>query len=180
MTACKSAIILVTASIFAAVLLAGCAGLAPTVTPAPSAPPTISPAPSPIGGSDEAIINLTYTVNEYRVMYEGIPIGPGEVMYGLDVSVNSDKPVSTDWSWFSVEYRQNGTSELRIYPAMTVRDYPETIIGNGSKPATGRVLIVLPEPGPGSYGPVPVYFKPLDEQTGPYYVKSPVRGIIAI
>jgi hypothetical protein len=61
---------------------------------------------------------------------------------------------------------------------MTVRDYPKTTIGNGTQPARGRVLIVLPEPGYGSYGPVPVYFKTLEQQQGPYKVYNPVPGLI--
>ncbi len=98
--------------------------------------------------------------------------------YVLDVTVDSDKPVQTDGTWFTVEYRQNATAPNETYQITTVVDYPETTIGNGSKPATGRLLLVLPSPGDGSYGPVPIYFKPLDKQEGPYKVYSPVRGYI--
>jgi hypothetical protein len=182
MTVVKPAIILIAASIIAAVLMAGCASPTPTplptITPAPSVPPAISPAPTPIGGSDEAIIDFSYSEHQYTVMYEGIPVGPGEVMYGFDVTVNSDKPVPTDSDWFTIEYRRNSTDTIKTYKPMTVRDYPKTTIGNNSKPATGRVLLVLPAPGYGSYGPVPIYFKDLDQQQGPYKVRSPVRGVI--
>lgn len=180
MTANKSIIILIAASIIAAVFLAGCASptptVAPTVTPAPTVPPTISPVPTPATGSEAAAIVFTYNALQYTSTYENIPVNPGEILFGFNVKVDSDKPVSTDPGWFSIEYRQNGTSELKTYKPMTVQDYPKTIIGNGSKPATGRVLIVLPAPGPGSYGPVPVYYKKPEEQSGPYKVLNPVYG----
>jgi hypothetical protein len=179
MTARNSIIILIAALIIAAILVAGCTSPTPvpTSTPSPSVPPTITPAPTP-SGSDKATIDFSYVESQYNIMYEGIPINPGEIMYAFDVKVDSDRPVETDQDWFSIEYRQNGTGTLQTYQPMTVRDYPEKTIGNGSAPATGRVLIVLPAPGPGSYGPVPVYFKPLDQQQGLYKVYSPVRGYI--
>jgi hypothetical protein len=180
MTGAKSAIILIAASIIAAVLFAGCTSPTPTptITPAPTVPPAISPVPTPIGGTNEATIDFSYVEHQYTQMYESIPVYPGEIMYGFDVRVDSDRPVPTDTDWFTVEYRRNGTDTIQTYRPMTVRDYPKTTIGNGSKPATGRVLIVLPAPGPGSYGPVPIYFKPLDQQEGKYKVPGPVRGVI--
>jgi hypothetical protein len=180
MTCVKSVFILIAVSILAAILVTGCTSPSPTpvITPSPTVPPVISPAPTPIGGSDTATIDFSYVLRQYTQMYESIPINADEVMYGFDVTVDSDKPVPTDKSWFAVEYRRNSTSPVEIRLPMTVRDYPTTIIGNGSKPATGRVLIILPAPGPGSYDPVPIYFKELDQQTGPYKVKNPVHGYI--
>jgi len=99
-------------------------------------------------------------------------------MYGFDVTVDSDKPIETDQSWFTIEYRRNATAPLETLQPMTVRDYPSTTIGNGSRPATGRVLIVLPAPSFGSLEPSIIYFKPLAEQNGPYKVTNPVRGYI--
>ena len=178
MTCAKSVIILIAASILAAIILAGCTSptTTPVITPSPTVPPAISPVPTPIGGSDAATIDFSYVMHQYTQMYEGIPVYPGEIMYGFDVTVDSDKPVPTDSGWFAIEYRRNATAPVETLQPMTVRDYPSTTIGNGSKPATGRVLIVLPAPTPGSYDPVPIYFKPLDKQTGPYKVINPVRG----
>jgi hypothetical protein len=180
MTGAKSVIILIAASILAAILFAGCTSPTPTpvITPSPTVPPAISPAPTPIGGSETATIDFSYVEHQYTQMYESIPIGPNEVMYGFDVTVDSDKPVPTDSSWFAIEYRRNATAPVETLLPMTGRDYPSTTTGNGSKPATGRVLIVLPAPGFGSYDPVPIYFKPMDQQKGPYKVSSPVRGYI--
>ncbi|HEY3273104.1 MAG TPA: hypothetical protein VGJ92_05040 [Methanocella sp.] len=180
MTAKKSIIFLIAASILAAILFAGCTSPTPTpvITPSPTVPPAISPVPTPIGGSDTATIDFSYTLRQYTQMYEGIPVYPGEIMYGFDVTVDSDKPVETDQSWFTIEYRRNASAPLETFQPMAVRDYPSTTIGNGSKPATGRVLIVLPAPTFGSFDPVPIYFKPLDQQTGPYKVLNPVRGYI--
>ena len=181
MTANNSLILLIAASIIAAVFLAGCASptATPTVTPAPTAPPSISPAPTPIGGSNEATIDFSYVIHSSGTTFSNLmPAPAGYLYYALDVSVDSDKPVPTDGSWFTVEYRRNGTEPVQTYQITTVIDYPKTTIGNGSKPATGRLLVTLPTPGDGSYGPVPIYFKPLDQQTGPYKVLNPVRGVI--
>ena len=180
MTGTKQALTLIAATVLAAALIAGCTSPAPTpaATPSPAPAPTASPAPTPIGGSDEAHIDFSYTTHEYTQSYEGIPVYPGEIIYGFDVTVDSDKPVKTDPDWFTIEYRRNATDTLKTYKPMTVRDYPTATIGNGSKPATGRVLVALPVPDFGAQGPVPVYFKPLDRQEGPYKVYSPVRGYI--
>jgi hypothetical protein len=181
MKASKSIIIIIAASIIAAVLLAGCASptTTPTVTPAPTVPPTISPVPTPIGGTDEATIDFSYVEHSVGTTFSNLmPAPAGYLYYALDVTVDSDKPVPTDGSWFTVEYRRNGTEPIQTYQITTVIDYPKTTIGNGSKPATGRLLIMLPAPDDGSYGPVPIYFKPLDQQTGPYKVLNPVRGVM--
>jgi hypothetical protein len=181
MTGTKTVIILIAASIIVAVLLAGCTSptSAPSVTPAPSASPTISPAPTLIGGNDEAIIDFSYVSSWYGMSYSNLrPPPEGCQYYVLDVTVDSDKPVQTDGTWFTVEYRRNATEANQTYQITTVVDYPETTIGNGSKPATGRLLLVLPSPGDGSYGPIPIYFKPLDRQEGQYKVYSPVRGYV--
>jgi hypothetical protein len=175
----KSPIILIAASIIAAVLLAGCTS--PTSTPSvtPSVSPTISPAPTLIGGTDEAIIDFSYVTSWTGRSWSNLRSPPeGDEFCVLDVTVDSDKPVQTDGTWFTVEYRPNATAPNETYQITTVIGYPETIIGNGSKPTTGRLLIVLPSPGAGSYGPVPIYFKPLDQQEGRYKVYSPVRGYI--
>jgi hypothetical protein len=180
MTGVKPAIILIMASIIAAVLMAGCTSPTPTPLPtvAPSVPPAISPAPTPIGGSDEAIIDFSYVIHSSGKYFSNlVPAPDGYLYYALDVTVDSDKPVETDGSWFSIEYRRNSTDSLNTYQVATVIDYPKTTIGNGSKPAIGRLLVKPPEPGNGSYGPVPIYFKPLDQQQGPYKVYSPVRGV---
>jgi hypothetical protein len=179
MTGTKTVIILIVASIFVAILMAGCTSPSPTasVTLAPTVPPAISPSPTLIGGNDEAIIDFTYVPHGADKTYSNLlPAPDGYLFFTLDVTVDSDKPVQTDGSWFTVEYRRNGTEPLETYEISTVIGYPETTIGNGSKPATGRLLIVLPEPGDGYYGPVPIYFKPLDQQAGPYKVLNPVRG----
>jgi hypothetical protein len=180
MTGAKSVILLIAASIIVAILVAGCTSPTPTpvITPSPTVPPSISPAPTPIGGNEEATIDFSYVVHQYTQMYESIPVYPGEIMYGFDVTVDSDKPVQTDQSWFTIEYRRNATAPIETLQPMTVRDYPSTTIGNGSKPATGRVLIVLPAPSFGSIEPVPIYSKPLADQKGQYKVLNPVRGYI--
>jgi hypothetical protein len=166
--------------LMAAVLLSGCITPTPTpvVSPSPTVPPAISPAPTQTPGSDRANINFAYIQHEYSQTYEGIPAYSGELVYAFDVTVDSDKPVHTDSSWFTIEYRQNSTAELITYEPMTVIDYPSTTIGNGSGPAKGRVLIALKAPGDGAIGPTPVYFKPMDKQEGPYKVYSKVYGII--
>lgn len=162
-------------------LFSGCTSPTPApATPAPTAsvPPALSPVPPPIGGSDEAHIEFYYTVKQYSQMYEGIPAGPGEHIYAFDVYVDSDKPVKTDGGWFAIEYRKNGTAALDTYPPATVIGYPSRTIGDGSGPAQGRLLVVLPAPGQGAYGPVPVYYKPASEQVGTYKVKVKAYGVI--
>lgn len=147
------------------VLTAGCASPSPG---APSASPT---APA----SDRATINLTYVIHSYGHYYgELLPTGPDELYYSLDVNVTSDRPVPTDGSWFSIVYRPNSAAANQTY-IPTVIGYPATTIGNGTY-ATGRLLVTLPTPGDGAYGPVPVYGKPLDQQAGPYKVYAPVYG----
>jgi hypothetical protein len=181
MTGARPVIILLAASIIAAVLISGCTSPTPTptVTPSPSVPPTISPAPTPIGGSDAATIDFSYVIHSAGTTFSNLlPAPDGYLYYALDVTVDSDKPVPTDGSWFTVEYRRNGSDAINTYQITTVIDYPKTTIGNGSKPATGRLLVTLPTPGDGSYGPVPIYFKPLDQQGGPYKVLYPVRGVM--
>ncbi len=178
----KLIFILIAAVIAAAVFLAGCTTPTPTPSvspsPSPTVPPAISAAPTQTPGSDRADIDFTYSQHEYSQSYEGIPAGPGEIIYAFDVTVNSDKPVYTDGTWFTIEYQQNRTAELKSYEPMTVIGYPWTTLGNDSTPAKGRVLIVLPAPGDGAIGPTPVYFKPMDKQVGPYKVYSKVYGVI--
>ncbi|MGA9139626.1 MAG: hypothetical protein WBZ29_05350 [Methanocella sp.] len=176
----KLIFILIAAVITAAVFLAGCTTPTPTpsVSPSPTVPPAISAAPTQAPGSDRADIDFTYSQREYSQPYEGIPVGQGELLYAFDVTVNSDKPVYTDESWFTVEYQQNSSAELKIYPIMTNIGYPWTTIGNDSAPAKGRLLVVLPAPGGGAIGPTPVYFKPMDKQVGSNKVYSKVYGVI--
>jgi hypothetical protein len=183
MSGAKSVIILIAVSIIAAVFLAGCTSptptIAPTITPAPTVPPAISPAPTPIGGSDDAVIDFSYVIHSSGTTFGNLlPSPDGWLYYALDVTVDSDKPVSTDGSWFTVEYRRSGAEDIKTYQITTVIDYPQKTIGNGSKPATGRLLIMLPSPDNGSYGPVPIYFKPLEQQEGQYKVRTPVRGVM--
>jgi hypothetical protein len=173
---------LIAAVIVAAVFLAGCTTPTPTPavspSPSPTVPPAISPAPTQTPGSDRANIDFTYSRHEYSQSYEGIPAFPGELVYAFDVTVNSDKPVYTDGSWFTIEYKQNSTAELKSYEPMTVIDYPSKTIGDGSGPAKGRLLIALPAPGDGAIGPTPVYFKEMEKQEGPNKVYSQVYGVI--
>lgn len=147
--------------------------LAPTVPVAPSAQPV---SPTPIGGSDEARIDCIYTVKTYPRGYEGVLPVPGQMIYAIDVTVDSDKPVKTDDSWFSVEYRKNATDSLITYTTFTNVNYPSTVIGNNTGPAKGRLLFFLPDPGEGSQGPAIVYYKPVEQQTGEYKVKNKVYG----
>lgn len=170
------------AAIIAAALIAGCSSPSPTpLNPIPTAAspvPTVNPGPTLIGGSDQAHIEFYYTVKQYSQMYEGIPAGPGEYIYAIDVYVDSDKPVMTDDSWFSVKYQKNSSSPLITYPPATAIGYPKKTIGDGTGPAQGRLLIVLPIPDKDGYGPVPVYGKPVDEQSGTYKVSTPVNGVV--
>jgi hypothetical protein len=180
MTANNSIIILMAASILAAVIFAGCASPtpAPAVTPTATVPPTISPAPTPPVSDDRANVTFTYVLHGAGQNYDGLlPAGPGELYYTLDVTVNSDKPIRTDGSWFTVQYRRNGSAPLLTYTP-TVIDYPSKTIGDGSGPAEGRLLVTLPEPEFDPYGPVPVYFKPIDQQEGPNKVYAPVYGFM--
>ncbi|OPY27036.1 MAG: hypothetical protein A4E28_02188 [Methanocella sp. PtaU1.Bin125] len=176
----KPLFILIAAAVMAAVFLAGCT--TPTPTPAPTAtptvPPAISPAPTPVVTDDKANIAFSYIQREYSQSYEGIPAGPGELIYAFDVTVDADKPIYTDGSWFTIEYRQNASAELKTYEPMTIIGYPSMTIGNGSGPAKGRLLLALKAPGEGATGPTPVYWKPLDRQEGPNKVYSKVYGVI--
>lgn len=170
----------IVAVVLAAVFLAGCTTPTPTpaASPSPTVPPAISPAPTPVVSNDKAIIDFTYVQREYSQSYEGIPAGPGELIYAFDVTVNSDRPTHTDGSWFTIEYRQNSSAELKTYEPMTIIGYPSMTIGNGSGPAKGRLLIALKAPGEGAIGPTPVYYKPINRQEGPYKVYSKVYGVI--
>lgn len=125
----------------------------PSPTPAPTAAPTLPVAPSaqvasptPVPGSDEAHLDFTYTVKMYRTPYEGIPPNPGEVIFVVDAIVDSDKPVKTDESWFRIEYRKNATAPLMDLEPNTVYNYTSKVIGDGSGPARGHLIIALPEP----------------------------------
>ena len=173
-------ILMTVAVITAAVFLAGCTTPTPTPAPTttPTVPPAISPAPTSVVTDDRANIEFYYVQREYSQSYEGIQAFPGELIYAFDVTVDADKPVYTDGSWFTIEYRQNATAELKTYEPMTIIGYPSTTIGNGSGPVTGRLVIALKAPGEGAVGPTPVYWKSLERQEGPYKVYNKVYGVI--
>jgi len=165
------------------VSIAGCAQPSATGTPTPTTQPTPSPqptqaiSPSPVPGSNEAHIDFYYNLKTYSTPYEGIAPLPGEVIYAIDVTVNSDQPIHTDDSWFHIEYRRNATAPLQDLEPNSVFEYPSTTIGGGAAPAKGRLLIALPAPENGNQVR-PYYFKPLDQQTGDYKVKAPAYGVL--
>lgn len=171
----------IAAILMAAVFLAGCTTPTPTPSPTavPTVPPAISPAPTQAQVDNRANIDFSYVERSSGQTYYGIAPLPGELIYAFDVTVDSDRPIHTDGSWFTIEYRQNKSAELKVYEPMTVIDYPSTVIGNGSGPAKGRILIALMAPGEGAVGPTPVYWKPMEQQEGgPYKVYSKVYGVI--
>ncbi len=102
-------------TIVVAVFLAGCTTPTPvpSVSPSPTVPAAISPAPTPVVKNDAATISFAYITRTYSQSYLSLPVGPGELIYAFDVTVDSDKPVYTDGSWFTIEYRQNSTAEPR-------------------------------------------------------------------
>lgn len=160
------------------VLAAGCtqqqASPSPSPTPQatlPAAPSAQVASPTPVPGSDEAHIDFTYRQTTYTRQYEGITPNPGEIIYAFTVTVDSDKPVATDDSWFWIEYRKNATAPLQDLEPNTVFDYPSKVIGDGSGPAKGRLLIALPATDAG--GQIrPYYYKPIEGQSGEYKVKK--------
>lgn len=171
-------------SIMLILLTAGCTQPSASPSPIPTQQPTLPAVPSaqvasptPVPGSDEAHIDFTYNVRSYSKQYEGLVPNPGELIYVFDVTVNSDKPVRTDSDWFWFEYQKNATEPVQELQPNTVFRYPSKTIGDGSGPATGRLIIALPALETGSRLK-PFYFKPLNEQSGEFLVKKKYYGVL--
>ncbi len=170
-------------SLMLILLTAGCTQPAsPTPVPTqqptlPAVPSTQVPSPTPLPGSDEAHIDFTYNVKTYSKQYEAMTPLPGEAIYVLNVKVDSDKPVMTDDTWFRIEYQKNSSMPVQDVEPNTVYKYPSRIIGDGSGPATGLLIIALPAPEAG-YQIRPYYYKTEDQQSGDIKVKNKYYGVL--
>lgn len=160
----KRMIMLITI-IIGVVLAMGCTSPM-TPTPTPVASPTL------IGGSDEAHIQFIYGLRTYSDFW-GQKASPGKVFYIMHANITSDKPVECTPDWFYLEYKAKDTGPLTIVYPVSNRFSSKTI-QNGVY-AQGEIEFELPTDMAPGY-PKPVFWMPVDRQTGPYKVKQPVYG----
>lgn len=144
----------------------------------PSIAPTTAPTATLIGGNDEAHIVFTYDIGTASD-YDGQKASPGNTFYILDVKVDSDKPVYTSMDWIKMEYKVNDSDQVQEREPFgtTFKRYPSTptLIGGGKAPLEGRMMFELPVKEATGY-PKPVYYLPMDQQTGTYKVYDKVYG----
>jgi len=140
---------------------------------------TASPLPTLIGGNDEAHVQFFYSLGTETSEYGGMQKpAPGYLLYIYKVNVSSDKPVPTSLDWFGVEYKVNETDPVQASTAFNAyMEYPEKTIGSGPGSARAEIFIELPKNMAPGY-PKIYYYKPLEQQQGPYKVYDKVYGVI--